>query len=215
MDGCQFVIDAGSNIGLTAVLFAHWWPECRIVGLEPDQENFELAIKNTAAYPNITILNKGIWPESAHLKIEAGQEDGFVVRQLLPGEKTTSDKNLCEAISIGDILTQFKMKHIDFLKMNVEGSEKEVFSKNTESWLPYTKSMLIELHDGKNAGCSQTVFSSIAPHAFAVAETAPYGILFVKEKIYRDWYAKWYREEIYLPNIDKSRFPQFYLDNEK
>jgi hypothetical protein len=50
---------------------------------------------------------------------------------------------------------------------------------------------------------------------FSVAETAPYGILFVKEKPYREWYAKWYREEIYIPNINKKRFPGFYLDEEE
>jgi hypothetical protein len=104
------------------------------------------------------------------------------------------------------------MPHIDFLKMNIEGSEKEVFTKNYESWLPKTTAMLIELHDGKNAGCSSTVFNTIQQYNFAVAETASYGVLFAQEKIYRDWYAKWYKEEIYKPNINKKRFPKFYLD---
>jgi hypothetical protein len=75
--------------------------------------------------------------------------------------------------------------------------------------------MLIELHDGKNAGCSRTVFCKVNKYNFSVAETAPYGILFVKEKPYREWYAKWYREEIYIPNINKKRFPGFYLDEEE
>jgi hypothetical protein len=75
--------------------------------------------------------------------------------------------------------------------------------------------MLIELHDGKNAGCAKTVFSVAMQHPFAVAETAPYGVLFVRENIYRKWYADWYREQIYKPNISKDRFPEFYLDTEK
>ncbi|MBL7911002.1 MAG: hypothetical protein JNJ41_08105 [Bacteroidia bacterium] len=74
--------------------------------------------------------------------------------------------------------------------------------------------MLIELHDGKNSGCSKAVFTAANKYDFAVAETAPYGILFAKEDIYRAWYAKWYKEEIYNPNINKERFPQFYLDKE-
>lgn len=100
------------------------------------------------------------------------------------------------------------------MKLNVEGSEKEIFSEAYHSWLPDVQAMLIELHDGKNPGCSKTVFSAIRPYAFAVAETAPYGILFVKEPAYSPWYAKWYREEVYLPNINKERFPKFYLDRE-
>jgi len=48
---------------------------------------------------------------------------------------------------------------------------------------------------------------------FTVAETASYGILFTAKGLYETWYATWYRDTIYLPNIDKSRFPSLYLDH--
>jgi len=214
MADARFVIDAGANIGFTAVLFANWWPNCSIVSLEPDTENYELSVKNTAAYLNIKVIHAGLWHQQAQLKIEAGQEDGFVVRELSPEDKNVNPQNLSLGVSIEQLMQEAKVEEIDFLKMNIEGSEKEVFSENYQYWLPKTKSMLIELHDGKNAGCSTTVFKSVGQYPFAVAETAPYGILFAKESIYRAWYAKWYKEEIYNPNINKNRFPQFYLDKE-
>lgn len=209
----KFVIDAGANIGYTAVLFANWWPNATIISLEPDQENYELTLKNTSAYPNITVLNAGLWNKEAQLKIEAGQEDGFVIREVQNDLKVRSE-NLTKGISIESILKKYNWPHIDFLKMNIEGSEKEIFSFNYRSWLPKTKVMLVELHDGKNAGCSRSVFSAVSEYDFAVAETAPFGVLFVKEATYRKWYASWYREEIYKPNINKERFPDFYLDRE-
>ncbi len=215
MADAQFVIDAGANIGFTAVLFANWWPNCSIVSLEPDTENYELSVKNASAYKNVKVIHAGLWHKSAQLKIEAGQEDGFVVRELSEEDKNVDAQNLSYGISIDQLMRDAKVEEIDFLKMNIEGSEKEVFSENYQNWLPKTKSMLIELHDGKNAGCSTTVFKAIAEYPFAVAETAPYGVLFAKESIYRAWYAKWYKEEIYNPNINKNRFPQFYLDKEQ
>ncbi|MBK7667600.1 MAG: FkbM family methyltransferase [Sphingobacteriaceae bacterium] len=210
----QFVIDAGANIGFTAILFANWWPQCKIISIEPDKENYELTLKNTSLYPNITVLNGGLWNKEVKLKIEAGQEDGFVVREVNSNQKQIKSENLTLGISIDQLLKKYNISQIDFLKMNIEGSEKEIFAENYKTWLPQTKAMLIELHDGKNAGCSKTVFSTVNQFDFAVAETAPYGILFVKEKVYRKWYADWYREEIYKPNIDKNRFPEFYLDKE-
>lgn len=210
----KFVIDAGANIGFTAILFANWWPQCMIVSIEPDKENFELTLKNTSSYPNITVLNAGLWNKEVKLKIEAGQEDGFVVREVNDNHTQIKSENLTLGISIDKLLSQFNSTQIDFLKMNIEGSEKEIFSENYKTWLPQTKAMLIELHDGKNAGCSKAVFSAVNQFDFAVADTAPYGVLFVKEKVYRKWYADWYREEIYKPNIDKTRFPEFYLDKE-
>lgn len=208
----QFVIDAGANIGYTAILFANWWPEARIISIEPDLENYELTVRNTEAYPNISVIHGGLWNKATSLKIEAGQEDGFVVREIDSEQKVVSNENFTQGISVEQVLKRYGASQVDFLKMNIEGSEKEVFSSNYESWLPRTKAMLIELHDGKNAGCSKSVFSTVNRFDFAIAETAGYGVLFIKEAIYRDWYAKWYREEIYLPSINKSRFPHFYLD---
>lgn len=211
----EYIIDTGANIGYTAILFANWCPNAKIIGIEPDKENYEFALKNTANYPNITILNAGLWNKTTRLKIEAGQEDGFVVKEIAKNEVSINPENLTTAISIKEILETYRFPRIDFLKMNIEGSEKEVFSEGYEIWLPKTKAMLIELHDGKNSGCSKAVFGATSLYDFAVAETAPYGVLFVKEPIYRKWYAQWYKEEIYNPNINKDRFPSFYLDKEQ
>jgi FkbM family methyltransferase len=214
LSDAKFIIDAGANIGYTAILFANWWPQSKIISIEPDQENYLLTLKNTSEYANITVINGGLWNKEADLKIEAGQEDGFVVREVNLGQQSIKPENLTKGISIEQVLKHYHFTHIDFLKMNIEGSEKEIFSENYQNWLPETKAMLIELHDGKNAGCSKAVFSTCNLYDFAVAETAPYGVLFVKENIYRKWYANWYKEEIYQPNINKDRFPNFYLDNE-
>lgn len=122
---------------------------------------------------------------------------------------------MTRGFSIPQLLKRFGKNRIDFLKLNVEGSEKEIFSEGYQDWLPQTGSILVELHDGKNPGSSRAVFSAMQNTHFAVAETAAYGILFVKERAYRTWYTNWYKESIYQPNIDKERFPEFYLDREK
>jgi FkbM family methyltransferase len=214
MNNVKYIIDAGANIGCTAALFANWWKDCKIISIEPDKENYELAVRNLAPYENVTVLYGALWNKESDLMIEAGQEDGFVVHEIKKDPAKTCAENLTRGFSVNTLMEKYQFTHIDFLKMNIEGSEKEVFSSNYQTWLPLTKSMLIELHDGKNAGCSKTVFSTLHKYDYAVAETAPYGVLFVKEQSYRKWYAHWYREEIYKPNINKERFPDFYLDKE-
>jgi FkbM family methyltransferase len=209
----KYIIDAGANIGYTAVLFANWWTNAEIISIEADFDNYELTVKNTASYPNIKVIHGGLWNKEIDLKIEAGQEDGFVVREI--NDKTGIKlENLTKGVSINSLMQTYNFPKIDFLKMNIEGSEKEIFTENYTEWLPKTKALLIELHDGKNAGCSKAVFNTTNQYDFAVAETSPYGILFVKENTYRKWYAHWYKEEIFNPNINKDRFPSFYLDAE-
>lgn len=212
MKAMHFVVDAGSNIGYTAALFANRWPDCKIICLEPDKENYEFSLMNTNRYPNIEVIHAALWNKETPLKIEAGQEDGFVVREMDKNVADVKPENLTKGISLDALMDHYKQTTIDFLKVNIEGSEKELFGSNYERWLPNTGCMLVELHDGKNPGCSKTVFTTINRFPFSVAETAPYGVLFVKEDVYTAWYAQWYREMIYNPNIDKNRFPEFYLD---
>ncbi len=212
-ENTKFVIDAGANIGYTAALYANWWPNATIVSVEPDTENYDLTLQNTKHYSNVKVINAGLWYNNALLKIEAGQEDGFVVREVI-NTKNVESQNLTQGITIDNIMQQYNVAEIDFLKMNIEGSEKEIFTYNYKNWLPKTKAMLIELHDGKNQGCAKAVFSTTNQYNFAVAETANYGVLFCQEKTYREWYASWYKHNIYTPNINKDRFPEFYLDKE-
>lgn len=211
LDQASVVIDAGGNIGYTALLYTNWWPNAKIYSLEPDHDNYLMTCKNTAAYKGVTVIEAGLWNKEVDLKIEAGQEDGFVVHEIHAAEKV-SDMNLTKGVSLPSLMKTYGFKHIDFLKMNIEGSEKEVFSEHSDTWLSVTTAMLIELHDGKNPGCSKAVFEAVNRYPFAVAETAGYGVLFAREDIYRKWYANWYKQNIYQPNINKDRFPDLYLD---
>lgn len=208
LHGNGLIVDAGANIGYTALLFAQWWPGNTIVSIEPDLENCELARMNTREYPNIHIVHGALWNRSCMLCIGAGQEDGFVVRE----GNASNPQNATQAVTMPELMTRFKSDRIAFLKLNVEGSEKEIFSSACELWLPHTEALLVELHDGKNPGCSRAVFSALSAHSFAVAETASYGILFAKEEMYRRWYISWYRDAVYAPGVDKQRFPDLYLD---
>jgi FkbM family methyltransferase len=123
MNDVKNVIDAGANIGYTAVLFANWWPGAKIISVEPDKENYEFTIKNTACYPNIAVLNNALWNKETELMIEAGQEDGFVVREI-KNLMVARSENITTGISIKQIMEEHSMRHIDFLKMNIEGSGK-------------------------------------------------------------------------------------------
>lgn len=62
-------------------------------------------------------------------------------------ETTPGKENSIDAIGITQILDAYKPRSIDILKIDIEGAEKELFSKNCDSWLAITKWMAIELHE--------------------------------------------------------------------
>ena len=62
-------IDYGANIGLSSVWYARQFPEAKIIAMEPDQSNLEIASMNLAAYPNVTLVRGGVWDMPSHLSI--------------------------------------------------------------------------------------------------------------------------------------------------
>ena len=76
---------------------------------------------------------------------------------------------MVQTCTIGLRRDNMKMQeHIDIIKIDIEGSEKEVFAIHTDLWLPKTKTLIIELHDRIVPGCSKTVFKQISKYDFSM-----------------------------------------------
>ena len=158
------ILDLGANIGLSALYFAARFPNAQIVGLEPDKENFEIAVRNTEAYKNIQLINKGVWNKKSFIDIvdANSRKDAFMVV-----ETSSPSAASIEAVSINDIMQQQHWKTIDILKIDIEGSEKELFAENFQSWLPHAKLIFVEVHDHMRKGSSRSVFAAISEYNFS------------------------------------------------
>ena len=141
-------IDAGSNIGLTSVYFSTFFPESDFVTIEPDTSNFETMAFNLAANA-INAKEKvkgGVWSTNSHLKIVSDFRDkndwSFRVEE-------TPEATGLQAFSINYLVEKNQFDSIDILKMDIEGSEKEVLTsaKADVSYLAKTKCVAIEIHD--------------------------------------------------------------------
>jgi len=160
----EYIIDGGGNIGLTACFFATKFPNATIISIEPDSENYDLLQSNCKPYSNIHPLKCGIWKNNTNLKIENTSvgNNAFTVTET---EEATGET--LKAVTISAVMEQFNMPHIDVLKLDIEGSEKEVFEENFEKWLPVTKVLVIELHDEMKKGCSRAVFNAVNKYDFS------------------------------------------------
>ncbi len=66
-----------------------------------------------------------MWSKTAKLSIKSpdAETNAFQVSEAIDGD--------IQAISIDDIITKYDLPRIDLLKIDIEGSEKEVFSAPT------------------------------------------------------------------------------------
>jgi FkbM family methyltransferase len=160
-DEVQYIIDAGANIGLAALYFQRCFPGATIISIEPVSENFQLLQLNTSKYENITCYHNGLWNKKSNLKITNTTEGNWAFMV----EETTDKGDLC-AIAVNDILRENPTSKIDILKMDIEGSEKEVFETGTE-WIPLTKKIIVEVHENKREGATDSVLSALKGFNFS------------------------------------------------
>ncbi len=162
----KVILDCGANIGLATVYLKNRFPEATIISIEPEQSNFELLVKNTKDYSDVFCLKNGIWNESSNLiiKDEGLGNCGFMVE-----ETNKYHKDSIEAITIVDIMKRYDIDSIDILKIDIEGSEKELFESGYEEWLPKVKVIIIELHDWLRNGTSKSFFKALSNYNFSIS----------------------------------------------
>lgn len=156
----DLIIDAGANVGYSSVYFLSHFPDCRVIAIEPDDNNFASLQKNLAPYgQRAQALKCGIWSKSAELAIENSEyRDGRdwtrQVRECGVGEKGD-----IRAVTVGDLLLQSGRNRLSLLKMDIEGAEAVVFADpSCQQWLPKTEAIAIELHDDSGFGPASDLF---------------------------------------------------------
>ncbi|MEO8395739.1 MAG: FkbM family methyltransferase [Chloroflexota bacterium] len=156
----ETVIDAGANAGYACVYFAHHFPNALIFAVEPEDSNYRLLVENTTHYSNISTLNGAITAEPTKMYLanpRSTKKWAFQFRDT-PGEG--SDPPV-DGITIPMIMNRYSLSRIDMLKIDIEGGEKDLFSRNT-TWLAQVNYIFIEIH----AGCWKTVLDTISKYEF-------------------------------------------------
>lgn len=156
------IVDAGANVGYSSTWFHHMFPRARVIALEPQSGNFDLLSRNCAPFKAIEPLKKGLWSRSSPLVVlpaEKGEEWGTQVVECT-GENWDVD-----GISVLDLKAQCRLPKIDVFKIDIEGSELQVFGDpDVHRWLDGVKILCMELH-GK--ACNEAVFGALAKHDVA------------------------------------------------
>ena len=84
-------------------------------------------------------------------------------------EVTEATVDTMNGITIATLMKKFNMPIIDILKMDIEGSEKEIFTADTgiNDWLPKLKYLIIETHDAIARGSSRAVMKALVQYDFS------------------------------------------------
>ena len=164
----QTIVDAGANVGLASVFFKMKYPGAEIVAIEIESENVAMIKKNTAAFRDITVLEKALYNKKSFFQIEDPYHatNSFQVREV-----SNDDNHDIESVTLDDILATKQWATIDILKLDIEGAEKELFEEHYQNWLPRTKVIMVETHDRMKPKCSYAVMKAINEYNFILFTT--------------------------------------------
>lgn len=150
------IVDAGANIGLFSILMKNKFPSARVVCIEPGKDNCRQLANNLEPYNRTDIVCGGIWSSDTMLKV-SDKFDGGDSAWVTEADESGDTKG----ITIDSLMKMMALQRIDILKIDIEGSEKSLFSENYEQWLPKVKMIIVELHDWLIPGCSKPFFRAI------------------------------------------------------
>lgn len=136
-----YIIDGGANIGLASIYFKKLYPDADIVAFEPDPEIFAILQSNIKSHSlhSVELINKGLWNEVKTLKFKTeGADAGLLITS------DDSDSEFMQTVPV-ESLKPYLKKHVDFLKLDIEGAETVVLRDIAED-LGKVERIFIEYH---------------------------------------------------------------------
>ena len=143
-----FIIDAGSNIGMSTLYFKKLYPNARITGFEALPPTFEVLRRNveTNALRDVTIHNLALAAEPGISVLHYDpRRAGSLTASTVGVSSATETEHACEIPNA--LLSEFIDAPVDLLKLDVEGAEDAVLQELAASGkLPHVRAMIFEYH---------------------------------------------------------------------
>lgn len=139
------IVDAGANIGASAVYFLESFKNSFVYAIEPELKNFKLLEFNTREYQSKRNRHAAIAAKDGELYLDdPGLSDwGFRTKITAPGESAAAK---IPAISVASVLGEVPRAIPMIFKCDIEGGEDNLFSADT-TWVSMFPVVIIELHD--------------------------------------------------------------------
>jgi len=126
------IVDLGSNIGLTTYYFSQFAD--KVYSVEPSKEHFQTLTRMLTFnnIQNVVPINKAIYIKSGKLSLyhDVKNKTMYSLHSAI-GSANKFISEEVEAITLGELFKEHDIKHVDFMKCDIEGSETELLSSTS------------------------------------------------------------------------------------
>jgi|TARA_Y100000310_G_C20684831_1_gene818289 FkbM family methyltransferase len=145
----DIVVDIGANIGAFSVYAAKKASNGHVFAYEPDKENYSMVLKNKSLnnIDNLFLFNLAISAKKGTIdlctsRLNKGAHSIY--------EADSKKKIKVETITLKDILTANKIKRVNYLKIDVEGTEYNILLNTPPEVIKKVDKIVLEYHDFLN-----------------------------------------------------------------
>ncbi len=145
------VLDIGANLGMFSVYAQNFHPS-RVVAVEPGPEEFPLLVKNLKNFDNAESYDYAVSKETGKVRFSSTDEGvsnhiaegNFDVLQYGNHVYQTVE---VDSININDLIKEAKLDKIDYLKIDCEGAELDIFETIDKNYLRNSvRKIAVEYH---------------------------------------------------------------------
>lgn len=140
------IVDVGANIGAFSIYAANLSPESIVYSFEPSPETFKQLLQNIKLnkIKNIVPVNKAVFSKDTTLKL---YENGMSGQKSVYQAKKNTEYEKISAVSLDSFIKKNKIKKIDFLKLDCEGSEYEILGHLSKQTFSIIDRIALEYHE--------------------------------------------------------------------
>jgi FkbM family methyltransferase len=155
------IIDAGANVGIFAIQMARQNRRCRVIALEPFAENFKYLEANVARGCPGTVTCCEVALGAGFSRGEMQAAGSRSLDHVLRVDSSAADG--VPVIPLAGLFDLAGAQEIDFLKVDIEGSERDVFAAVSPNLLGRFKRIAMEYHDQLVPGTLDLLRRVLAP----------------------------------------------------
>jgi FkbM family methyltransferase len=178
LDDHPRIIDCGSHIGMSILYFKSLYPRAQITGFEPNLENFTILQKNLAenGVTDVQLINAALSNKNGTDILKTSKDTanpwtwGDTIIENLRGDDSVHRKVEVHTVKLSDYLSE----PVDFLKIDVEGSEQRILEEIKDQ-MQVIHQIDLEFHDtetGRHVNNLETVIRLLEEGGFNVETTA-------------------------------------------
>jgi FkbM family methyltransferase len=163
------VVDIGANYGIFS-LYTQLFNPKKVYAVEPLKVTFDNMVKNVSDY-GVVCINKAISDKEGFEKftvtdVNANNFSSKNIDSYHPSDMISEE--LVETITINKLISDYNINKIDFLKVDCEGAELDLFNTIDKEYLKYNiKKIAIEYHSSK---IYETIINILTENNFIVED---------------------------------------------